>query len=385
MYKPLLSAVALTTGLYAGAASATLITLSVTPGSTLRAAVTTANADTNLLNTYDLRLAPGTYLNDFAPTITRPMTIESTGGAAVTTLKATVPLPNSKGILHTIASLTVRGLTMTGAFISNALGGNGAAVRDQIGSSGSPKNGTLRIEDSVIAGNQEGILTGGSGGQEQVVIRNTAFRNNGNASKNTGQEHGIYVNDAASLFIDRVVVCGQVGGGHNIKSRAAQTAISNSQLYEGVVGGGCTSPGNASRGLDVPNGGVLMTSNVDLYQGSASPNSAMVEFGAEGLKYPFNAALFSTTDFFNTRSGGIGIQWYAGASALCYLSGVTFSGLTTQQSPAGCVPYGPIAATATLAALDDATATAVPEPGSLALLAGALIGFGVLGRRRHTQ
>src|SRR6188472_810327 len=140
MSRPILSALALATGLFVTPADAALITLDVTPASTLRAAVARANLDINPLNSYDLRLAPGTYLNDFPATIVRPMIIEGTAGAASTTLKATVPLPNQKGILYTVSSLLVRGLTFTGAAISNALGGNGAGIRDQIGTGGSDPN-----------------------------------------------------------------------------------------------------------------------------------------------------------------------------------------------------------------------------------------------------
>ena len=80
----------------------------------------------------------------------------------------------------------------------------------------------------------------------------------------------MYVNDAASLTISSSVFCGQVGQGHNIKSRAAATTITGVRSYEGVAGGGCTASGNASRGIDIPNGGVLSMTDVDLFQGPAT-------------------------------------------------------------------------------------------------------------------
>jgi hypothetical protein len=42
-------------------------------------------------------------------------------------LQVTVALPNQKGIILTVADLTVNGLTFTGAQIANSLGGNGRA------------------------------------------------------------------------------------------------------------------------------------------------------------------------------------------------------------------------------------------------------------------
>ena len=96
--------------------------LQVGPGrafSTISAAVDAANADTNLNNAYDVQVLPGTYTNDF-PTVTRPVTIEvdpCCAGQAVV-LNATIDLPNQKGIILALASLTVNGLTFQGAHTS---------------------------------------------------------------------------------------------------------------------------------------------------------------------------------------------------------------------------------------------------------------------------
>jgi len=97
---------------------------------TITDAVNFANAD--LVNSYVIQVLPGTYTNDF-PTINRPVTIEvdpcCVGQSVV--LNATIDLPNQKGIILALASLTVNGLTFQGAHISNDLGGNGAGIRDQ--------------------------------------------------------------------------------------------------------------------------------------------------------------------------------------------------------------------------------------------------------------
>jgi|SRR5208283_4603395 len=167
------------------AARADAATITLTVGATgayrtISAAVAVANADASATNYYDIRVAPGTYTNDF-PTVTRPMTIEVDplrAGRPVV-LNATLPLPNEKGIILTFASLTVDGLTFQGATIANSLGGNGAGIRDQM--TGSPAS--LIVRNSSFIGNQEGILTG-SNNSEVVTIINSKFINNGNPDAN---------------------------------------------------------------------------------------------------------------------------------------------------------------------------------------------------------
>jgi len=367
--------------LMTGTAAAGLITLDVnpngtTPYRTLGAAVATANADLNPINLYILRLAAGTYTNDYA-NVRRTMQIVG-AGAGSTILKSTQALPNQKGIIHTTASLLVKGVTLTGAFISNNLGGNGAGIREQMTGAG-----ILRVEDTVFDGNQTGILTAGSKHQANVVIIGSQFRNNGNASKNSGQEHALYVGDAASLTVLDSVFCGEVGAGHNIKSRAARTTISGVDSYEGVAGGGCTGAGNASRGIDLPNGGVALLNDVDLFQGPGSPNWSLMSYGVEGIKHPVNSLTMRDVDMVSTR-GGVAIQ-YAGGAACTYDSASSFVGVPT---PSVCsltgTPLGDGPGTQTLASSMIAP-QAVPEPGTLALLLAALVGFSVyntpIGRR----
>jgi hypothetical protein len=116
-------------------------------------------------------VAAGIYTNDFT-NVTRPMTIEASGGRVA--LLANGALLQDKGIIVTTSSLTVKGLTLQGAAISDALGGNGAGIRDQ--STGAT---TLRVENTTFLNNQDGILTGGSGNQETVEIIGSSFIGNG--------------------------------------------------------------------------------------------------------------------------------------------------------------------------------------------------------------
>jgi hypothetical protein len=325
-------------GWIAAQAWATPVTLTVAQDGTGRFATIGAAADfANLhpLDFHEIVVAAGLYLNDFIA-VTTPMAIVAAGGPV--TIEATVPLPTKNGRLTTTAGLKIQGLTLTGAAIDNRDGGNGAAIRDLIGTGTAPADGTLEVRDSIITGNQSGILTGGSKNHEHVIIHNTKFLDNGNSNDNNGQEHSLYVNDAAQVDITDSLFCGQIDQGHNIKLRSLVSNITNVQSYEGTLGPGCTRAGNASRGIDISNGGVVTMAGVDLFQGGATGNSSMMEFGAEGLKYAANSLTITDSSFTST-SGGIGLQWFGHANP-CTLSAVTFAGVTTPQTPAGSCTVG---------------------------------------------
>ena len=302
--------------------------------STISSAVAAADADANPNNYYVIQVRPGTYQNDF-PHVTRPMTImldpAYTGRQVI--LKATVDLPNEKGIILNEADLTVVGLTFYGAHIANSLGGNGAGIRDQ--NTGNPAS--LIVRNSTFVGNQEAILTGPNSGQT-ITINNSRFINNGNPDENYWQ-HAIYIGAAGSLTVGNSVFCGQLIG-HDVKSRAMVTSLYNNQLYDGATHNalGCK-VGSSSYAIDLPNGGVATISGNDIVQGSATQNSTMVAYGEEGLPYSTNSVDASGNSFTSSGpSGAIGIN-DPNCVGVEVTADNTFAGVATPVLPPQCAVF----------------------------------------------
>lgn len=319
-----------------------VVTLTVGPGGQyahVADAVSAANGDGDFANYYVINLAPGLYVNDF-PTVSRPMTIQVDPSSAPqrATLQATVPLPNEKGIILTSASLTVRGLVLTGAAISNDLGGNGAGIRDQI-----PDNtpASLVVDNSVFTNNQEGILQC-CDTAEAVTIINSKFKNNGNPDPNFFQ-HAVYIGPAANLSVVGSLFCGQLIG-HDVKSRAAQTFVVASQLYTGAAAPAVPPTlscqvGSGSFNIEAANGGIVVIAGNTLVQGPSSQNYKIISYGAEGVTYADNSLSVIQNSFVST-AGSIGV-----ADPPCVpveLDANSFSGLGTVVRPPACLaPGGP--------------------------------------------
>jgi hypothetical protein len=312
------------------------IVVTVGPGGqyqTISSAVAFADSDTNAADYYVIDVMPGTYTNDF-PHVTRPMTIEVNPSFAgqLVLLQATENLPNNKGIILTSASLTVNGLTFTGAKIPNGSGGNGAGIRDQ--NTGSPAS--LTVQNSTFFNNQTGILTGDDTA-ETITVINSVFRNNGNPNSKYFQ-HALYVNYAGSLTVTDSLFCGQLIG-HDVKSRALVTTVENSELYDGAANAalGCNA-GSTSFAIDVPNGGVATISGNQIIQGASTQNYKMVDYGEEGLRFSSNSFYVSGNSFTSTGTPSA-TAIYDPNCVTVQLANNTFSGITTIVSPPGCALY----------------------------------------------
>jgi hypothetical protein len=341
-YLPFLAG---TFGMLTNQANAANVILTVGPAGqyhTISAAVAAADADADLDNYYDIQVAPGTYTNDF-PEVTRPMTIESaippsrTSFTRPVVLNATILLPNQKGIILTTSSLTVNGLSFQGAMIDDSLGGNGAGIRDQNTGPGA----RLTVLNSTFTANQEGILTGDDP-DETVTILNSYFINNGNPNHDVFQ-HGVYVN-GGTLAVSNSLFCGQLIG-HDIKSRASVTTITAVTTYEGQALPNVCRAGTASLSVDVPNGGVFVMTGSQLFQGAASENSKMVDYGEEGLAYSTNSIFLQGNSFTSTGlSAAIGIYDPFCIPVTLVDNTNIFNGVATPVSPPECadfVPGGP--------------------------------------------
>jgi DNA-binding transcriptional regulator YdaS (Cro superfamily) len=357
MLKPLVAATILS-GLSV-AAQAMPITYTVGSGggfqfATISAAVNNETAG----NTYTINVSPGTYLNDFS-VINQPTDIEAAGPGVI--LQATVPIPNSQGIIETFANLTVNGLTIIGALASDP-NSSAAAIRDH--NDGSANANTLIVENSLIENSQNGIQTQGSGNQENVTIKNDNFVGDGGP---IGPAHALYIGDAATADIINSTFCGTVDG-HDIKSRALSTTVTGSTMYiaaTGTAGAGCSTVGSASAGIDLPNGGVGDIFNDTIIQGTQNQNGALVIYGGEIPLNPAASLDVSGTSFQGDGApGSVGVNEIGGCLAPVAGTGPgTFQNLASNVSPSGCIAV-----------------TAVPEPRAFVLLLTGLFLTGVARR-----
>ncbi|GGL07992.1 hypothetical protein [Deinococcus radiotolerans] len=264
---------------------------------TVRAAVA-ASRDGDVI-----RVDPGTYTNDFAEVNTR-ITIESTSGLA--RLVATVPPPNGKAIITTNTDVTLRGLELTGAKVADR---NGAGVRYQ--------GGNLVMEDCYLHDNENGLLAA-SAPLGSVRITRTEFAHNGLGDP--GQTHNLYVNEVGQLTFDRSYSHSAVAG-HELKSRARTTVITNSRLFD--------LDSTASYSIDVPNGGNLTVTGSVIEQGADSQNSAVIAYGEEGLLREGRTVNISGNTVINRRSTVLGLL--NPARVPMTVTNNTLYGLTTAQ------------------------------------------------------
>jgi hypothetical protein len=333
MFKISITAtITLGTTAYCAVAGTTILTVGGASGQypTIAAAAAAADEDTDLANDYVIRVAPGTYTND-SPQVTRPMTIEAAVPGSTVILNAPAPLANEKGIILASASVTVDGLTLENANISNSLGGNGAGIRDE----DTRPNDVLVVRNSIFINNQMGILTDANIPLNTILIGDL-FMNNGNTNSSYWG-HSIYLGSKnSSLVAIGNEICG-TNIGHDIKSRAAINLIENNTLYDGAADANqrYCNIGSASFALDLPNGGVAVVVANTIIRGTASKTPIMFAYGEEGLVYSTNSISFIDNTMDNTGAHVTGIYDNPSTPIPVAGNGNTFaSSIATQVNPA---------------------------------------------------
>ncbi len=201
-----------------------------------------------------LYVQAGVYVNDFA-TVNHNISMIGVGGMVQVVTTKTV----AKAALIVKADLNIDHFEFSGVKSWNY---NGAGLRYEAGN--------LTVTNSYFHDNQDGILaTPIVKGVGSITVRNSEFARNGAGD---GQSHNIYVGSIENFTItdsyshDAVV-------GHEIKSRAMNTTITNNRIDDGTS--------NASYSIDVPNGGVTVIANNIIRQGSASQNKIIISYSAE--------------------------------------------------------------------------------------------------------
>ena len=306
----------------------------------------TINAAVNAAAAGDtIAVQAGTYTNDF---VTTQVSLNLVAVGGLVSMVATVPAPNGKGIIVADNDLSVTGFVFSGATDAD---NNGAGIRQEFGN--------LTVTDCLFKDNQDGMLVNGNP-SSTTTIRHSEFSHNGAGD---GYSHNIYVNGVKSLTIDDSYFHDAVVG-HEIKSRALSTTITNSRIQDNTTG-------SASYDIDLPNGGVALIKNNTIQKGPGSPNNVLITFGEEGGVYSNSSLTVDSNIIVTDRANGVAVQNKTGYGAVLsnnsvfgflptsFVSGTVAVSGTTQLSTR---PTLDVSAVTLIAPVQTPTPTPTPVP-----------------------
>ncbi|MFL5284432.1 MAG: hypothetical protein ACJ8AW_26440 [Rhodopila sp.] len=345
-----------------------------------------------------IQLSAGTHTENF-PSITDSLTIESVGGMAYLSNpwldKLDYPASNNRAVINVPANwnvnLTLRGLDISGAVndVHNPPAGggaNGAGVLFETG------NGALLIDSSHIHHNEDGVLVGATATghpKETVTITNSEIDHNGAsignadaASMRAGRDHNIYIGDVTQFTLTNSYIHDALDQGHEIKSRAQATTITNNQIFD--------NSSNASYEIDLPNGGQALVQGNIIGKGHDSVQNAVVDCGAEG-SYTGSELTFTGTTVINDAahlgSPTLMYNWCATTVSANQLFGlfnlgenkVSTASLTTLNNQ-----MQPLTSAPALDTNSPFVPQAAPEPDAFGLVLTSLLAMATLRRRRRS-
>jgi hypothetical protein len=255
-----------------------------------------------------IQIQAGTYTNDYA-TINTDITLQGIGGQV--NMVSTGLIPNGKAIFITNGNDTINNFSFSGAQVADS---NGAGIRYQAGN--------LILNNDYFHDNQEGLLAASNPGGS-ITINKSEFAHNGDGS---GQTHNLYVGEVGILKIDNSYFHDAIVG-HEIKSRADNTTITNSRIQD--------ENGTASYSIDLPNGGNALIQNNVIEQGPLTQNSIIITSGEEGNVYSNSSLKVDFNTILNdlASSSALAVKNVTGTTA--EISGNEFYGLNASQIAAG--------------------------------------------------
>ncbi len=227
-----------------------------------------------------IQVQAGTYTNDFA-TVSSKISIIGVGG--MVKLVATIEPPNHKAILIASTDLRIENIEFSGVRVPD---GNGAGIRYE--------GGNLVVKNSYFHDNQTHILsnhvpTG------TIQILNSEFANH---VPPNGQAHSIYIGGIARVEIRDSYFHDGLDG-NMIKSRAAETVITGSRIYD--------NNGAVSYSIDLPNAGVVSITNNVIVQGPNSPNRSIISYSTESAPYAGSSLLVQGNTIENFGGNGTAV------------------------------------------------------------------------------
>jgi Right handed beta helix region len=180
-----------------------------------------------------------------------------------------------------------------------------ASVPDQNGAGIRQEGAGLVVRNCVFYENEDGILANAVDGST-IRITNCEFDHNGFGD---GQSHNLYINSVDSLIFEGNY-SHHAHIGHELKSRAKVNVIRYNRFSN-------EADGDASREIDLPNGGQAYLIGNVIQQGPYSDNGNMLGFGLEGLANPApHALLVINNTFLNERFTGSFLHLQPGCDLL---------------------------------------------------------------------
>jgi hypothetical protein len=264
-----------------------------------------------------VQVMAGTYINDFA-NINVDITLEGVGG--IVNMVCTEQIPNGKGIFVTNGNITIKNFSFSGAQVDPS-DNNGAGIRYE--------SGNLVLNNDSFFNNENGLL-GGVDPAGSITINSCEFSNNGVSDPGMagyGHTHNLYVGEVGTLTIDNSYFH-DANIGHEIKSRALNTVVTNSRIEDG-------SAGTASYSIDLPNGGNALIQNNVIEKGPMSENSTIITIGEEGSVYNNTSIWVTGNQIFNDSLSPSVLAVRNTTTAIAEITGNQFYGLTESQVAVG--------------------------------------------------